>query len=99
MSGSSNSASDYSQCLPGTGDATSATATTFSTATKTGGSGTVTSAPVDSTNPLKGKNFYANPYYASEISSLASPSLVAAGSAALAAKATNVAKVGTFYWL
>jgi hypothetical protein len=56
-------------------------------------------SPGDSSNPLKGKSFYANPYYASEIISLASPSLVAAGSTALAAKATNVAKVGTFYWL
>jgi cellulose 1,4-beta-cellobiosidase len=54
---------------------------------------------VESSNPLKGKNFYANPYYSSEIISLAAPSLSAAGSAALAAKATNVAKVGTFYWL
>ncbi|KAL5118535.1 hypothetical protein ACEQ8H_003550 [Pleosporales sp. CAS-2024a] len=65
----------------------------------TGGSATVTASPGDGSNPLKGKNFYANPFYSSEIVSLAAPSLSAAGSAALAAKATNVAKVGTFYWL
>jgi cellulose 1,4-beta-cellobiosidase len=65
----------------------------------TGSAATVTASPGDSSNPLKGKNFYANPYYASEIISLASPSLVAAGSSGLAAKATSVAKVGTFYWL
>jgi cellulose 1,4-beta-cellobiosidase len=67
--------------------------------TSTGSSATITAAPADGSNPLKGKNFYANPYYASEIISLASPSLVAAGSTALAAKATKVAEVGTFYWL
>ncbi|KAF2029568.1 1,4-beta cellobiohydrolase [Setomelanomma holmii] len=75
-------------------------ATTLKTSATTGSPATVTSAaPADSSNPLKGKGFYANPYYASEIISLASPSLVAAGSTALAAKATNVATVGTFYWL
>jgi cellulose 1,4-beta-cellobiosidase len=78
--------------------------TTFKTSKTVGGStaassATVTASPGDSSNPLKGKNFYANPFYASEVISLAAPSLVAAGSTALAAKATNVAKVGTFYWL
>ncbi|KAH3985104.1 glucanase [Parastagonospora nodorum] len=65
----------------------------------TGSSATATASPGDGSNPLKGKNFYANSYYASEINNLAAPSLVAAGNAALAAKASNVAKVGTFYWL
>ncbi|OAL04200.1 1,4-beta cellobiohydrolase [Phaeosphaeriaceae sp. SRC1lsM3a] len=103
----------YSQCLPGSdpGIPTSTVAssvvtaptsrgpTTMRTSTTTRGPTTTTTAPSDSSNPLKGKSFYANPYYASEIISLAAPSLSAAGSAALAAKATNVAKVGTFYWL
>ncbi|KAL5428515.1 hypothetical protein PMIN04_000660 [Paraphaeosphaeria minitans] len=78
------------------------TSTTLSTATKTSAGATqVKSAPAatNSANPIAGKAFYANPYYSSEIVSLAAPSLSAAGSAALAAKATNVAKVGTFYWL
>lgn len=48
---------------------------------------------------MAGKSFYANPYYASEISSLAVPSMSAAGSAAWAAKVTGVAKIGTFVWL
>jgi cellulose 1,4-beta-cellobiosidase len=78
--------------------------TTFRTSKTAGGStaassAAVTASPGDSSNPLKGKSFYANPFYASEVLSLAAPSLVAAGSTALAAKATNVAKVGTFYWL
>ncbi|KAL1596680.1 hypothetical protein SLS60_009328 [Paraconiothyrium brasiliense] len=95
-------------CLPGTAGSSSAattaksTSTTLSTATKTtAGATQVTSAPAatDSANPLAGKTFYANPYYSSEIVSIAAPSLSAGGSGALAAKATNVAKVGTFYWL
>ncbi|XTI86062.1 glycoside hydrolase family 6 protein [Cenococcum geophilum] len=47
-------------------------------------------------NPMAGKSFYANSYYASEISSLAVPSMSAAGSAAWATKATEVVKIGTF---
>ncbi|KAJ4351785.1 uncharacterized protein N0V89_007129 [Didymosphaeria variabile] len=98
----------YSQCLPGTAGSSNAgttaksTSTTLSTATKTtAGATQVTSAPAvtNSANPLAGKTFYANPYYSSEIVNIAAPSLSAAGSAALAAKATDVAKVGTFYWL
>jgi cellulose 1,4-beta-cellobiosidase len=50
-------------------------------------------------NPLAGKTFYANPYYASEILSSAVPSLSAKGSATWAAKASEVAKIGTFVWL
>lgn len=79
---------------------TSKTAGSPTTATSTtGSSATATTSPGDDSNPLKGKNFYANSYYASEINNLAAPALVAAGNAALAAKASNVAKVGTFYWL
>ncbi|KAH7080146.1 1, 4-beta cellobiohydrolase [Paraphoma chrysanthemicola] len=81
--------------------ATPPPATTLKTSATASGPATVSSAaPVpDSGNPLKGKSFFANPYYSSEVYSLASPSLVAAGSTALAAKATNVAKVPSFYWL
>jgi len=46
-------------------------------------------------NIFAGKQIYANPYYASEISASAIPSL----SGTLAAKASAVAKVGTFVWL
>jgi len=105
----------YSQCLPGSAAPSSTPKTTLSTATRTtsvssvvtSGSRTssatsaVTSSPgtPNPANPIAGKTFWANPYYSSEIVSLAAPSLSAAGSASWAAKATNVAKVGTFYWL
>ena len=46
-------------------------------------------------NPFAGVALYANPYYASEISSLAIPSLTGA----MATKAAAVAKVPTFVWL
>ncbi|KAF2152180.1 glycoside hydrolase family 6 protein [Myriangium duriaei CBS 260.36] len=46
-------------------------------------------------NPFSGKQIYANPYYASEVSSLAIPSLPTS----LRAEATAAAKVGTFVWL
>lgn len=69
------------------------------TTTTTGGSGgsaTTTALSVASGNPMAGKSFYANPYYTSKISSLAVPSMSAAGSAAWATKATEVVKIGTF---
>ncbi|KAL3425826.1 Exoglucanase 2 [Phlyctema vagabunda] len=96
----------YSQCLPGSaapGTTTTARTTTApgTTArpTTTTGTGTAT-APATTTavaagNPFSGYALYANPYYASEISSLAIPSL----SPALQTKAAAVAKVGTFVWL
>ena len=46
-------------------------------------------------NPFAGYNFYANPYYSSEVHSLAMPSLAAS----LQPAAEAVAKVGSFVWL
>ena len=46
-------------------------------------------------NIFSGKQIYANPYYASEISASAIPAMT--GTAA--AKASSVAKIGTFTWL
>lgn len=96
----------YSQCLPGSAVTTTATtaptATTPTTiitsttkaTTTTGGSSATTTAAVAG-NPFSGKALYANPYYASEISASAIPSLTGA----MATKAAAVAKVPTFYWL
>ncbi|KAF2147225.1 glycoside hydrolase family 6 protein [Aplosporella prunicola CBS 121167] len=92
----------YSQCQPGsaTGPAsTSAGGNTSVPSTTSPPSGTTSAPAAASGNPISGYSFYANPYYASEILSSAVPSLSAKGSASLAAKATEVAKVGTFYWL
>ncbi|KAF2205237.1 1,4-beta cellobiohydrolase [Delitschia confertaspora ATCC 74209] len=105
----------YSQCLPGTGSGSgSTTAKTTATPTiakpttlttvKTTAKGTTTpsapapSSPAASGHPYAGKNFYANPYYASEILNLAVPT-ISKTNAALAAKASKVAQVGTFMWL
>ncbi|UPX18524.1 Cellulose 1,4-beta-cellobiosidase (non-reducing end) [Ascochyta rabiei] len=46
-------------------------------------------------NPFAGYNFYANPYYSSEVHNLAIPSLPAS----LRPAASAVAKVGSFVWL
>ncbi|KAH6642406.1 cellobiohydrolase-like protein II precursor [Boeremia exigua] len=48
-----------------------------------------------STNPFAGYSFYANPYYSSEVHTLAIPSLPAS----LKPAASAVAKVGSFVWL
>lgn len=82
----------YSQCLPGSGGGGSGTTTTTAPPTSTTGGGGTT--PVAG-NPFSGVAMYANPYYASEISTLAIPSL----SAAQATAAAKVAKVPTFVWL
>lgn len=86
------SSSYYSQCIPGT-------ASTAPTTTTKVGSTTPVSSPTTtaaaSGNPFSGVALYANPYYASEISSLAMPSLTGA----MATKAAAVAKVPTFVWL
>lgn len=85
----------YSQCLPGVASSTTASSaipTTISTVTG-GASPAVTAAA--SGNPFAGKQIYANPYYSSEIHTLAIPSLTGT----LATKATAVAEVGTFSWL
>jgi cellulose 1,4-beta-cellobiosidase len=54
-----------------------------------------TSAPAASGNPFAGKDWYANPYYSSEIYTLAMPSLPAS----LKPAASAVAKVGSFVWM
>lgn len=68
---------------------------TSSTTTKTGGSTTTAPPTSASGNPFAGKQIYANPYYASEVQSLAIPSLPSS----LVAKASAVAKIGSFVWL
>nr|AIO06741.1 cellobiohydrolase 3 [Penicillium oxalicum] len=76
---------------------TMATTTTTSTKTSAGSGGSTTTAPPasNSGNPFKGYQPYVNPYYASEVQSLAIPSLAAS----LAPKASAVAKVPSFVWL
>lgn len=86
----------YSQCLPGTGSTSTPTTIITSTTkvtTTTSGSATTTAAVAG--NPFAGKALYANPYYASEISTSAIPSLTGA----MATKAAAVANVPTFVWL
>ena len=51
--------------------------------------------PTITSNIFSGKQIYANPYYASEISASAIPSMTGT----LATKASAVAKIGTFTWL
>ncbi|KAH8771779.1 glycoside hydrolase family 6 protein [Diaporthe sp. PMI_573] len=70
----------------------SATTSVKPSTTIPGGAGTTASY---SGNPFQGVNQWANSYYASEVSSLAIPSL----SAAMATKAAAVAKVPSFQWL
>lgn len=50
-------------------------------------------------NPFAGYSLYANPYYSSEVHSIAIPSMQAGANAALVAKASAVAKVPSFVWL
>jgi cellulose 1,4-beta-cellobiosidase len=97
----------YFQCLPGAAPGTTPAApgtTPASTPASTPATKPATTpatTPVGSSptavagNPFAGKQIYANPYYSSEIHSLAIPSLTGT----LAAKATAVAEVGTFVWL
>lgn len=77
-------------------------ATTTATVTTKTSTGVTTTAPTttgptvtNSGNPFSGYQLYANPYYSSEVISLAVPSL----SSSLAAKASAVAKVPSFVWL
>jgi cellulose 1,4-beta-cellobiosidase len=56
---------------------------------------TTTTAAAASGNPFAGKDWYANPYYSSEIHTLAMPSLPAS----LKPAASAVAKVGSFVWM
>jgi len=88
----------YSQCLPA--GANTAAAPANPNPASTAAAGTAASAAATQTiglqtNPFSGKALYANPYYASEISTSAIPSLTGA----MATKAAAVAKVGTFVWL
>jgi cellulose 1,4-beta-cellobiosidase len=54
-----------------------------------------TAAAAATGNPFAGKDFYANPYYSSEVHTLAMPSLPAS----LKPAASAVAKVGSFVWM
>ncbi|KAK2056150.1 hypothetical protein LY76DRAFT_607183 [Colletotrichum caudatum] len=77
---------------------TSTTAVPASSTTAGGGTGTTAPPAGGATytgNPFVGVDLWANAYYASEISSLAIPSL----SPALATAAAKVAKVPTFMWM
>ena len=84
---------------------TAATSTSTSTrsTTTTPGTTTTTKAPTGtasgtvsySGNPFSGVQLWANAYYASEVSSLAIPSLTGA----MATKAAAAAKVPSFQWL
>lgn len=71
------------------------------TTTSAAGGSPTTSVPAGGTtvaasgNPFSGVAMYANPYYASEISAYAIPSLTGA----MATKAAAVAKIPTFVWL
>ncbi|MCJ1332339.1 hypothetical protein MMC10_009031 [Thelotrema lepadinum] len=97
----------YYQCLAGAATPTGGapptttlkttakgTTTPVSSPTPTGTSGGSGSGAGYGSNPFAGKQIYANPYYASEVSSLAVPSLTAP----YKTLATQVAKVGTFSW-
>jgi cellulose 1,4-beta-cellobiosidase len=93
----------YSQCLPGSSSAAASsqspggspisTAAGGSSSTGTAVAGSITAAAVG--NPFANVALYANPYYASEISASAIPSLTGA----MATAAAKVAKVPTFVWL
>ncbi|GLA31592.1 hypothetical protein AnigIFM63604_001073 [Aspergillus niger] len=99
----------YAQCTPaaGTGSATTLKTTTSSTTaavTKTTttlsptGSASSTTTASASGNPFSGYQLYVNPYYSSEVASLAIPSLTGSLSS-LQAAATAAAKVPSFVWL
>ena len=95
----------YYQCVSGaatptaapgpTSKSTPASATTLATKTSTGAGSGTTGGSAASGNPFAGRQFYANPYYSSEVISLAVPSLAAS----LAPKASAAAKIGSYVWL
>ncbi|KAH1496016.1 hypothetical protein LV164_002303 [Aspergillus fumigatus] len=93
----------YAQCIPGatatstTLTTTAAATTTSQTTTKPTTTGPTTSAPTvtASGNPFSGYQLYANPYYSSEVHTLAMPSLPSS----LQPKASAVAEVPSFVWL
>ncbi|GLB05889.1 hypothetical protein AtubIFM57258_001180 [Aspergillus tubingensis] len=99
----------YAQCTPATGSASATTLkTTTSTTTAAVTTTTATSSPAASAsptttasasgNPFSGYQLYVNPYYSSEVASLAIPSLTGSLSS-LQAAATAAAKVPSFVWL
>ncbi|GAQ05167.1 probable 1,4-beta-D-glucan cellobiohydrolase C [Aspergillus lentulus] len=89
----------YAQCIPGATATTTtlSTTTTTKTTTKPTTTGPTTSAPTvtASGNPFSGYQLYANPYYSSEVHTLAMPSLPSS----LQPKASAVAEVPSFVWL
>ncbi|KAL2816580.1 putative 1,4-beta-D-glucan cellobiohydrolase C [Aspergillus cavernicola] len=99
----------YAQCLPAATTATTLTTTTSSgTTTTTSGTlstrttsistSSATATATASGNPFSGYQLYVNPYYSSEVHSLAIPSLTGTLSS-LAAAATAAAKAPSFVWL
>jgi cellulose 1,4-beta-cellobiosidase len=73
--------------------------TTPTTTTSTRGPTVSPGGPITLTgNPFAGRKQYPNPYYSSEVYSLAVPSLVAAGKGSLTAAAKAVATVPSFIW-
>nr|ACH91035.1 cellulase [Talaromyces funiculosus] len=94
----------YAQCIPGTATSTTLVKTTSSTSvgttsppttTTTKASTTATTTAAASGNPFSGYQLYANPYYSSEVHTLAIPSLTGS----LAAAATKAAEIPSFVWL
>ncbi|KAK6542270.1 hypothetical protein TWF694_006230 [Orbilia ellipsospora] len=74
--------------------------TTKTTTTTKGGNGNPGSpVTISSGNAFIGRTMYANAFYASEVSNIAVPSLVAEGKASLTAAAKAVATVPSFVWL
>ncbi|KAL4769851.1 1,4-beta-D-glucan cellobiohydrolase C [Aspergillus nidulans var. acristatus] len=94
----------YAQCLPAATTTSTTLTTTTSSATTTSNPGSTTttsSATVTATasgNPFSGYQLYVNPYYSSEVHSIAIPSLTGSLSS-LAPAATAAAKVPSFVWL
>ena len=87
---------DYSQCQPSSNTLTTSVTTPKATTTaKTTSAATSPAVTNAAGNIFSGKQIYANPYYASEISASAIPSLTGT----LKTKATAVSEVGSFVWL
>ncbi|GCB21172.1 probable 1,4-beta-D-glucan cellobiohydrolase C [Aspergillus awamori] len=99
----------YAQCTPAAGtssattlktttSSTTAAVTTTTTTQSPTGSASPTTTASASGNPFSGYQLYVNPYYSSEVASLAIPSLTGSLSS-LQAAATAAAKVPSFVWL
>ncbi|KAE8551208.1 hypothetical protein EYB25_007444 [Talaromyces marneffei] len=98
----------YAQCIPATATSTTLVKTTSSTSVGTTSAPTTTTTKATTTkasttattaaasgNPFSGYQLYANPYYSSEVHTLAIPSLTGT----LAAAATKAAEIPSFVWL